>query len=379
MVVAVNPPSGGKLSMQMANLPTRKSAPAIVQRDRTCGAISRISRKALVAVLFGSLSLQTLPAAAQDFYADKTLTIVVGSGEGVPAASAAQFYARHLSRFIPGQPQVVLNFKPGQGGNSAANFVAAEAPRDGTVVGIIGGRAIWAPILDFSKPPFDVRRLNWIGAKSQDNIVCIVSSESGIESLDDVRRKEVRIGITQPGTRSAVYAKLLNDLTATRFTPVPGFENVDAILKGMEGRKVDGHCGSTLESLRLRVPAWFEEVKIRVLVQFARNADDKFPRVPLAHLVPRTDTGKRVMVFLASDSFLGQAMMAPQDVPPESIEILRRAFTAMWDDEVVREEAVKERITVNPVTGAQLQDFVAQLNGAPQDVLWIVKSVIDAK
>ncbi len=366
--------------MQLADLPRQINAQRAKGLVGPRGRVFAIGQKCrLFAGLAAAIALQPGSAPAQEYYADKTLTIVVGSGEGVPAASAAQFYARHLSRFIPGNPQVVLDFKPGQGGNSAANYVAAEAPRDGTVVGLIGGKAIWAPILEFTKPPFDVRRINWIGAKSQDNIACIVWSESGIESLDDVRRKEVRIGVTQPGTRSAVYAKLLNDLTATRFAPVPGFENVDAILKGMEERKVDGHCGSTLESLRLRVPVWFDEGKIKVLVQFARNPDEKLPGVPLAHLVPRTDTGKRVMVFLASDSFLGQAMMAPQDVPQDSIEILRRAFTAMWDDEGVREEAGKERITVNPVPGTQLQDFVAQLNGAPQDVLWIVKSVIEAK
>lgn len=336
-------------------------------------------RKACATLLLASAAMCCTPAAADDFYEGKTLTIVVGYPEGGPADAAAQFYVRHLGRFIPGAPKITLDFKPGQGGITATNAVAAEAARDGTVVGIIGGRAIWSPILDSAKPPFDVRALNWIGAKSQDNVACIVWHETGIESLDEVRKREVRIGVTQPGTRSAVYAKLLNDLSATRFTPVTGFENIDAILKAMEERRVDGHCGSTIEALRLRAPQWFDQKKIRVLVQFALNPDESFPEVPLAHKVPRTDTGKRVMVFLASDSFLAQAMMAPQDVPAERIEILRKAFEAMWTDEIVREEAYKQRIAVDPIGGATLQKFVTQLQGAPQDVLWIVKTVIEAR
>ncbi len=343
--------------------------------DRTMGFL----RRSVAAVPVALALLTAAPASSQDFYAGKAIKIIIGNAEGTPARSAAQFYVRHFGRFIPGNPAIEVEFRPGQSGVPAANFVAAEGPRDGTVLGIVGAKAIWGPILDNFKPPFDVRRLNWIGSKSQDNVACIVWRESGIESFEDVRRRDVRIGVTQPGTRSAVYAKLLNDLTAAKFVQVTGFENVEAILKGMEERKVDGHCGSTLESLRLRVSDWFDDGKIRVLVQFARNPDERHPNVPLAHRIPRTDTGRRVMVFLASDSFMSQALMAPQDVPAERIELLRKAFDAMWEDEGVREEAMRERIAVNPVKGRELQEFVAQLHGAPQDITWIVKSVVDAK
>jgi len=318
-------------------------------------------------------------AQAEDFYSGKTITLVAGYADGSPASATVRFYERHFGRFIPGNPQIKIDFRPGQSGAKAASHVAADSPRDGTVLSLAGGKVIWSNILDAAKLPYDIRRLNWIGSKSQDNVVCVAWHESGIASLDDARRREVRLGIIQQGTRTAVYAKLLNDLTATRFNPVSGFENIGAILSAMEERKVDAHCGSTLEVLRLRVPAWLEEGKLRVLVQFARNPDEAFPNVPLAYRVPRTDTGKRVMVFLASDAFLNQALMAPQDVPAERIEVLRRAFDAMWSDETVREEAAVQRIAVDPVSGSALQEFVAQLHGAPQDVLWIVKGVLDAK
>ena len=118
---------------------------------------------------------------------------------------------------------------------------------------------------------------------------------------------------------------------------------------------------------------------MKILVQFARNADEEYRDAPLAYRVPRTDTGRRVMVFLASDAFLNQALFAPQDVPAERVETLRKAFDAMWQDEAVREEAAQQRIAVDPVPGSSLQDFAAQLHGAPQDVLWIVKGVIEAK
>ena len=189
----------------------------------------------------------------------------------------------------------------------------------------------------------------------------------------------MKIGVIGPGTRSAAYAKMLNDLTATKFTPVGGFDSVEAILKGMEERRIDGHCGSTLESLEVRVPHWFDQNKLKLLVQFARRADERFPDVPLAQRVPRTDTGRRAMAFLASDSFLNQALVAPPEVPAGQLDILRKAFENMWNDEAVREEAVSRRIAVDPVPGTDLQSTVAQLHGAPEDVRWIVKSVLDAK
>ena len=140
----------------------------------------------MTSALAAALIASAAPAVAQDFYEGRNITIVVGYPDGGPASAAANLYVRHFGRFIPGAPQVALDFRSGQSGVAAAGFLANEAPRDGTTLGIVGGKAILDPILNASFTPakaaFDARQLNWIGAKSQDNVVCAVWHEAGVEA-----------------------------------------------------------------------------------------------------------------------------------------------------------------------------------------------------
>ena len=75
--------------------------------------------------------------AQQDFFAGKTVTLVVGYQAGSLYDINARFVARHLARFIPGNPTVIVRNMPGAGTLMAANNVANLAPKDGTTIALI--------------------------------------------------------------------------------------------------------------------------------------------------------------------------------------------------------------------------------------------------
>jgi len=94
-----------------------------------------------------AVCLQALPGHAQDFFAGKTVTLVVGYQAGSLYDTNARFVARHLARFIPGNPAVIVRNMPGAGTLMAANNVANLAPKDGTTIALIARGMSIEPLL----------------------------------------------------------------------------------------------------------------------------------------------------------------------------------------------------------------------------------------
>src|SRR5215813_5551279 len=98
------------------------------------------------------ISLGALPAAAEDYFAGKTVTIVVSGGGTYE--TYGRLFARHLPKYIPGRPTMIVKSMPGGGGIRAANFLYKIAPRDGTYIGGVHGAVLTAPFLSPSAADF---------------------------------------------------------------------------------------------------------------------------------------------------------------------------------------------------------------------------------
>src|ERR1700737_2968997 len=110
------------------------------------------------ALVFAAACLATSPALAQDaveaFYRGKTVTITVGSAVGGGFDAYARLVARHLGKYVPGNPTIIVQNMPGAGSNKAASYVALQAPKDGTAIGAVQAGAILQPPLpDQTVPP----------------------------------------------------------------------------------------------------------------------------------------------------------------------------------------------------------------------------------
>src|SRR5882762_6062584 len=94
----------------------------------------------LAGAVLAILALTALPVRAQtveDFYRGKRLTLTVGYGPGGGYDVFARLLARHLGKFIPGNPQIIVQNMPGAGSLIAANYLYSVAPKDGTAFGLI--------------------------------------------------------------------------------------------------------------------------------------------------------------------------------------------------------------------------------------------------
>ena len=97
-----------------------------------------------------------------DFYAGKTITIIVGYAPGGGYDTTARVLSKYLGSHIPGNPTVTLVSMPGAGGIQSVDFVANVAPKDGTAIGEILSPAILVPMMQ--KVRYDPTRLLWLGS-----------------------------------------------------------------------------------------------------------------------------------------------------------------------------------------------------------------------
>ena len=162
------------------------------------------------------------PAQAEDFYAGKTITVVAGYGAGSTYDANARWVARNMKRFIPGEPNMIVQNMPGAGTLTAANYVENIAPKDGTFMVLVARGMSIEPLLGGQGVRFEPLKLNWIGSTSQEVSVIAVRSETGVKKLEDVTKRQTAVASSGIGTDGYTYPTVLNNLLGTKFKIVLG-------------------------------------------------------------------------------------------------------------------------------------------------------------
>src|SRR6201999_3588304 len=111
------------------------------------------------------LALAVLCGAAGDFAAQfrsPSVAVYIPAGIGGGYDAYARLAARHLGRFLPGNPAIVPKNMPGAGGVVLANYLYNVAPKDGSAIALFRGGTPFEPLFGNSQTKFDVNRLNWL-------------------------------------------------------------------------------------------------------------------------------------------------------------------------------------------------------------------------
>ncbi len=312
------------------------------------------------------------PRSVASFYAGKSIELVIG----YPPAGSNDIYgrivARHLGKYIPGAPSIIVRNMPGAGSLVAANHIYNRAPKDGTVLGVVSAGIPLQARLGQPQARFEPGKFAWIGRIQSSSSVTMVWRTSKIMSLDDARRSEVVLSATGAGSTGSLYPNVMNEVLKTRFKLVQGYKGTHEAMLALERGEAEGHS-TTWEAVKSVNMRWVDEGLIRILVQHGLNRAPDLPNVPTSVELATSSEDRAVMRAIMGAAEIGKAYFTTPEVPADRVAALRRAFDAMIRDAAFVEDVKKVHGDIEPMTGEAMQDLIGELNTFPQAVIDRVK------
>src|SRR5215217_5433733 len=129
----------------------------------------------------------------------QTIEIGVSSTAGGGYDTHARLLARHMPRYIPGHPAMVVKNVDGASGLRLANMLYNTAPKDGTVFGTIYRSTSFDPLFGNNAAHFDASKFTWIGSASNEVSICVAWHTSSIASFDDMLARELIVATGNQG------------------------------------------------------------------------------------------------------------------------------------------------------------------------------------
>jgi tripartite-type tricarboxylate transporter receptor subunit TctC len=320
--------------------------------------------------------LFALPAAAQDaasFYRGKTVRIVVGFSAGGGYDHYARVLSRHIGRHIPGNPNVVVQNMPGAASLNSVKFLSAAAPADGSTIGAFNPGLITQSLTAPQKVGINFLDFGWLGNISEDFRICHTWNGTGIKTWQELlARPKVSMGNTGIGTSAYIDNRILSDLFGVKLQQVMGYPGSAEKRIAIERGELDGDCGSWTS-----LPEeWLRDKKIIIHIRYSRALVAGMPAEAINAREHLTDPKKRqTFDLLTASALIGRPYIVPKTVPAERLAALRKAFDATMKDPEFIADATKQRLTLTPMTGGEVEDFIKELYKTPPDVVVAARTI----
>jgi tripartite-type tricarboxylate transporter receptor subunit TctC len=311
----------------------------------------RVGRRRTSAVVaFASAAvLMSSPTAAQsvaDFYAGKSINVLIGFTPGGGYDIYGRTLARHMGRYIPGNPKLVPQNMPGAGSLRAANYLYSVAPKDGTTIALFAPGVMFEPLLGRASAEaaqFEATKFTWLGSVSKEVAVCAFMASTGIKTWADMQSRKSIIAASGGGAESDVFPTVLKNMFNLPLKLVTGYPGGTEMILAMERHEADGRCGWSWTSLISRSKALLDGGKINLTLQIALEKDHHptLRDVPLVVDLANDPQKKAALKLIVSRQAIARPFAAPPGVPADRVRALRDAFAATMKDPDFLAEAKK--------------------------------------
>ena len=323
---------------------------------------------ALVLSLF--LATAAYGQSVEEFYRNRTVSLMVGSAPGGGFDALGRAVARNLPKHIPSNPVIVVRNVPGAGGIVAVNTIYNNVARDGSIFGLVRNFAALDPLLGTAEINYDATKLIWIGTTSVETATLFVWHTSSFKTIHDVQTRELTAGADGVNSPSAFYTRILNELIGTKIKLVPGYRGQNDAYLAIERGEIDAFGVTYYSSLTSTKQDWLKGNKIRILLQYGPVKDQELSDVPSAQELMKSAEDRELFTAAIAPLAFGRPFVLPPDVPNERVRALRSAFTAMTEDAAFRAEAAKLGLQVDhPRSGEMLQEDVSRLYATPKHLI----------
>jgi len=319
-----------------------------------------------------------------DFYKGKRINLIVSYGTGGGYDVYARVLAKHMSRHIPGNPNIIIQNMPGAGSLRGANYIYNVAPRDGTVFGTFArNMALIGQLKTNQNVQFDPLKFNWLGSSSSlanDAYVLLLRRDAKAKSVEEARRPggpPIILGSTAEGTSSDAMGVLLREWLGFNVKVIPGYTDSGVLFLAIERGEVEGRTVG-LSSVRANKPDWLKPGGLaRVLVVFGRRSRfPDFAEAPTARELAKNADDRNLIEIIEIPYALSRPYAAPPEIPPDRAKALQDAFMATHKDPAYIAEAEKVGIEVSPISGDEIRRLIDKIAKTPADQLKRIEKLI---
>ncbi|MDO9443411.1 MAG: tripartite tricarboxylate transporter substrate-binding protein [Beijerinckiaceae bacterium] len=341
---------------------------------------------AIGATLAVTATAQTARAdAVADFYKGKSVQLIVGYGPGGGYDVYARILSRYMSKYIPGNPNIVVQNMPGAGSLVAANYIYNVAPKDGTVFGTFARNMPLLSVLGGNPAvKFDARKFSWLGSASsyqEDSYIMWVRKDATVQSVADAQKPggpPVVLGGTAEGATGNDVPVILRDALGMNIKQIVGYPDSNAIFLAIERKEVEGRT-TDLSAVRTNRPEYLKpDSYVRALLQFGRaTRHPDFPDVPTARELAKDEKSRSLIELTELPYVLSRPFVAPPGIPADRAQALEKAFIAAYKDPELVAEANKLGIGVSPIGGKEALALIDKIAAAPQEQRDYVRGLLN--
>jgi tripartite-type tricarboxylate transporter receptor subunit TctC len=305
-------------------------------------------------------------ARAADFYAGKTISILVASDAGGGYDVYGRLLARHIARFIPGAPTIIVQNEPGAGGIRAAQQIFVTAPKDGTRIGLLRGSTMLDAILGVRASDFQPDKYEWVGNMAGDTDVCAFWETSGVRSFNDLLQKETLVGASGVGSQAYIFPNVINRVLGTKMKIISGYQGTGDRILAAERGELQGNCGLNGSTAISVYGGQIASGKLIPIFQSGLKPFPDFANVPMTQSFAKTDEQKRILQTVSSQMEISRVFAAPPGIPKDRIDILRAAFDQAVKDPLLIEDAKTQKLFLNPSTGDDVAKIISDMVALPE-------------
>ena len=345
--------------------------------------ISKTFRNRLwrVIVLAAATMVQLVPVKASHsqptpFYKDKTIRIIVGFTSGGLYDQYARLLARHMGKYIPGNPTIIVQNMPGAGSLSATNYIYGVAKPDGLTLGMSGSGIYLDQMLGRKEALFDVAKFAWLGSVDQRDLVLYMKADAPWKSIEDIlaAKEAPKCGATGSSDLTTILMNILGDTLGAKFHEVRGYPGGVEIDLALEKGEI--HCrGTGLTTHFAREPyfTWHKTGFDRHLVQTGAKKDPRIADAPtLTELMEKKKTAalpRNVAKVLLVSATVGRPMMTTPGTPADRVKLLREVYLKTFKDPLVIEEAKRAKMDLEVLSGEEVEAQLRDVMGQPKEVI----------
>lgn len=322
----------------------------------------------LVAATVAAFGLAAGAAQAEDFYAGKTIDLVVPSSAAGSYSIYARLIAESLPKHIPGNPTIVPQYMGGAGGMRASNQVANTMANDGTVLYVMHQNAPSQQLLDPDQVSYDAAKFIPIGTASALNSAMAIRKDAPASDLEGFKEKEVILGTTGRGSYQFVVPTLMNQFQGTKFKLITTYPGTGETMLAVDQGEIHGMLSSFL-TLQQSRPNWTDgSGDAKIVFQIGVKPDPAIPDVPLLTDLATSDEERQLYRFMSLGNRIARSFVFPAGVPQDRVDIMRKAFEEMLQDEEFKELAKRTGAPLDSGDWQELGSLIAEILATPPAV-----------